>query len=132
MGASSGESGELTAVSTVLERGVVLDWDRWPSLLASVLFAGTNGFTGKEKLVWQDCEVDPASLTENDRKELNVSEMLPASVEEALQALEDDQELVDLLSPELVEKYSSVKHFELKFLGSMEDEEKRQFLIARY
>lgn len=100
--------------------------------LAAVLFAGTNGFTGKEKLVWQDCEVDPASLTENDRKELNVSEMLPASVEEALQALEDDQELVDLLSPELVEKYSSVKHFELKFLGSMEDEERRQFLIARY
>lgn len=100
--------------------------------LASVLFAGTNGFIAKEKLVWQDCEVDPASLTDNDRKELNVSEMLPASVEEALEALEKDEDLTDLLGSELVEKYSSVKQFELKFLGSMEDEERRQFLIARY
>lgn len=100
--------------------------------LASVLFAGTNGFTAKEKLVWQDCEVDPASLTENDRKELNVSEMLPASVEEALDALEADEELSDLLGLELVEKYSAVKQSEHNFLGPMEDEERRKFLIARY
>ncbi|KAK2615713.1 hypothetical protein N8I77_002448 [Diaporthe amygdali] len=100
--------------------------------MAAVLFAGTSGFTAKEKLVWQDCEVDPASLTENDRKELNVSEMLPASVEEALQALEEDEELTGLLGQELVEKYTSVKHFELKSLSSMKDEERRQFLVARY
>ncbi|KKY30392.1 putative glutamine synthetase-like protein [Diaporthe ampelina] len=100
--------------------------------LASVLFAGTSGFTAKEKLVWQDCEVDPAILTENDRKELNVSEMLPASVEEALEALEKDEGLVGLIGSELVEKYSAVKQFELKFLESMQDEERRQFLIARY
>lgn len=100
--------------------------------LASILFAGTSGFTAKEKLAWQDCEVDPASLTENDRKELNVSEMLPRSVEEALGALENDEELTDLLGQELVEKYSSVKQFELKFLESMEDEERRRFLVARY
>lgn len=100
--------------------------------LASVLLAGTNGVTAKEKLIWQDCEVDPASLTQNDRKELNVSEMLPASVEEALRALGDDEELSDLLGSELVERYNSVKQFELKFLESMDDEERRQFLIARY
>lgn len=100
--------------------------------LASILFAGASGFAAKEKLVWQDCEVDPASLTDNDRKELNVSEMLPASVEEAVRALEDDEQMTDLLGQELVEKYSSVKHFELKLLGSMENEERRQFLIARY
>lgn len=100
--------------------------------IASVLFAGTNGVTAKEKLVWEDCEVDPASLTQNDRKELNVSEMLPAGVEEALQALEGDEELTELLSPELVEKYTSVKRFELKFLEPMEDEDRRKFLIERY
>ncbi|KAH8785484.1 hypothetical protein F5883DRAFT_535226 [Diaporthe sp. PMI_573] len=100
--------------------------------LASILFAGVSGFTVKEKLVWQDCEVDPASLTENDRKELNVSEMLPASVEQALEALEKDEELTELLGTELAEKYTSVKQFELKFLESMEDEERRRFLIARY
>ncbi|KAL1865736.1 hypothetical protein Daus18300_007112 [Diaporthe australafricana] len=100
--------------------------------LAAVLFAGTSGFTAKEKLVWQDCEVDPASLTENDRKELNVSKVLPVGVEEALQALEEDEELVGLLGSELVERYTVVKQFELNFLGSMNDEERRQFLIARY
>lgn len=100
--------------------------------LASVLFAGTSGFTAKERLIWQDCEVDPASLTENDRKELNVSKMLPESIEEALEALEKDEELTDLLGSELVDKYSAVKQSEFKFLNSMEAEERRRFLIARY
>lgn len=49
-----------------------------------------------------------------------------------MQALEDDEELTGLLSSELVEKYTSVKQFELNFLGSMKEEERRHFLIARY
>ncbi|KUI74402.1 Protein fluG [Cytospora mali] len=100
--------------------------------MAAVFLAGTSGFKTKEKLIWQDCEVDPANLTENDRKELNVTKMLPASVEEALQALRDDEQMVELLDPELVEKYAVVKEFELKVLGDMNEEERRQWIIARY
>lgn len=100
--------------------------------MAAVLLAGVNGVIIKDKLIWADCEIDPASLTENDRKELNVTQMLPASVEEALQALKDDGELTELLGTELVEKYSAVKEFELKTLGSMKEEERKRWIIARY
>lgn len=100
--------------------------------MAAVLLAGVNGVKMQERLVWADCEVDPATLTENDRKELSVTQMLPASVEEALQALKEDDELTDLLGLELVEKYSAVKEFELKFLATLGDEERKQWTMARY
>lgn len=100
--------------------------------MAAVLLAGTQGFMKKEKLIWEDCEIDPASLTENDRKELNVTQMLPASLEEALEALTEDAELTELLGAELVEKYTAVKEFELKFLNTLEDDERRQWIMARY
>lgn len=100
--------------------------------MAAVFLAGTKGVMAKEKLIWADCEIDPAILTENDRKELNVTQMLPASVEEALQALKEDDELTDLLGTELVEKYSAVKEFELKFLSTLKGEERKQWIMARY
>lgn len=100
--------------------------------LAAVLLAGTNGVIHKETLVWEDCEIDPAKLTENDRKELSVSQMLPASVEEALRALKEDEDMAELLGRELVEKYSAVKEFELKFLGTLTEEERKQWIMDRY
>lgn len=100
--------------------------------LAAVLLAGTNGVINREELTWEDCETDPASLTENDRKELHVSQMLPASVEEALQALKEDEEMAELLGAELAEKYTAVKEFELKFLSTLDDKERKQWIMARY
>lgn len=100
--------------------------------MAAVLFAGVEGVASKEKLIWGDCEVDPAVLSENDRKELNVTEMLPASVEEALKALEEDEVLTESLGSELVEKYTAVKNFELKFLNALPAEERKQWIMARY
>lgn len=100
--------------------------------MAAVFLAGTNGFRAGEELIWQDCEVDPANLTENDRKELNVTDMLPASVEEALHALKEDEELTELLNHELVEKYTAVKQYELEVLSAMGDDERRQWITARY
>jgi len=100
--------------------------------MAAVLFAGVNGVLAKEKLKWRDCEIDPAHLTENDRKELGVEEMLPGSVEEALNALKQDEELVEWLGPELVERYTALKEFELTFLVRMGEEERRQWLMERY
>lgn len=86
----------------------------------------------KEPMVWNDCEIDPANLTENDRKELNVTEMLPANLEEALEALKGDEEIVGLLGEELVEKYVAVKGFELGLLGKMSKEERKRWMMARY
>ncbi len=100
--------------------------------MGAVLLAGINGVTSHEKLVWQDCEIDPANLTENDRKELHVVEKLPRSLEEALAALKSDEELIEWLGTALVEKYAASKEFEMTFLGGMNDDERRQWIMERY
>ncbi|KAM7223362.1 hypothetical protein V8F06_001239 [Rhypophila decipiens] len=100
--------------------------------MGAVLLAGTHGVKNREKMTWGDCEIDPAKLTGNDRKELGVKEMLPASVEEALKALKDDEELVGYLGEELVERYVALKGFEMDFLGEMTEDERRGWLLERY
>lgn len=100
--------------------------------MGAVLLAGTHGVRNKEKMIWGDCEIDPAKLTGNDRKELGVKEMLPGSVEEALNALKADEELVGYIGEELVERYVALKGFELDFLGEMTEDERRGWLLERY
>lgn len=100
--------------------------------IAAVLFAGTKGLVDREPLTWGDCEIDPAKLTGNDRRELGVSEMLPGNVEEALAALREDADMVEMMGAELVERYVAMKEFEVGFLGEMGDEERRQWLMERY
>lgn len=100
--------------------------------MGAILLAGTNGVIAREKLVWRDCEVDPAEATENDRKELHITEMLPAKMEEALEALQGDEELVEYLGEELVERYVAVKEAELKLIGGMDDGQQWQWITERY
>jgi len=100
--------------------------------LAAVLLAGTNGVVTAEPLTLGDCEMDPASLTDNDRKELGVSEMLPAGLEEALGALKADDELIRLLGSDVVDRYVSVKETELEFLNKLKEDERRQWIMERY
>jgi hypothetical protein len=46
--------------------------------------------------------------------------------------LKQDEELVEWLGPELVERYTALKEFELTFLVRMGEEERRQWLMERY
>jgi glutamine synthetase len=101
-------------------------------VVAAVLFAGIKGVVDREVLTWGDCEIDPAKMTENDRKELGVEEMLPGSVAEGLEALRADVELAVLMGRELVERFVAVKEFEMETFGDMGDEERRQWLMERY
>ncbi|KEY73560.1 hypothetical protein S7711_09820 [Stachybotrys chartarum IBT 7711] len=100
--------------------------------LAAILSAGTSGVVAKEPLVWGDCEIDPAKLTEAQKEDLGVSQMFPANLTEALQALQEDKELSCLLNPLLVEHYVRVKTAELAFLDPMSAEERRQWILERY
>lgn len=100
--------------------------------LSALLAGGMIGIKNEIPLTWGDCEVDPASLTENDRRELNVEEMLPLSLDEALAALGEDEELIGLLGEELVERYVAVKEAETKFLADLTEEQRREWIIARY
>ncbi|KAL2157697.1 hypothetical protein VTH06DRAFT_5180 [Thermothelomyces fergusii] len=100
--------------------------------VAAVLFAGVKGAVDREPLVWGDCEIDPAKLTANDRRELGVTQMLPADLGEALGALKEDAELVGLMGAELVERHVAVKSFEMEILAKMSDDERKVWLIDRF
>lgn len=100
--------------------------------VAAILFAGIKGYNDGEEMVWGDCEIDPAKLTANDRKELGVSKMLPGSLEEALAALKGDEELTEMLGMELVERYVAIKEYELGVLNEMGEEERKEWLMERY
>ncbi|TDZ26762.1 Protein fluG [Colletotrichum orbiculare MAFF 240422] len=100
--------------------------------LAALLGAGTHGFAEREELAWGDCEVDPAALTANDRRELGVGEMLPADLGEALRALGEDGVMCDVLGEEMVQRYTAVKEAEMKLLASVSPDERRQWIMERY
>ncbi|KAL1878783.1 hypothetical protein VTK73DRAFT_7540 [Phialemonium thermophilum] len=100
--------------------------------VGAVLLAGTRGVAVQERLVWGDCEIDPARLTDNDRVELNVTQMLPGNLEEALAALQADDELVGSVGADLVERYVAIKEAELVLLGDMSVDQRRQWILERY
>ncbi|KAH7305268.1 hypothetical protein B0I35DRAFT_493227 [Stachybotrys elegans] len=100
--------------------------------LAAILGAGTIGVSEKIRLVWKDCEVDPATLTEAQRQELGITTQLPQNLKEALDALQADDRIVELLHPTVVKRHVDIKQGEIALLDSMADEERRQWVIARF
>ncbi|KAI1413006.1 hypothetical protein F5Y13DRAFT_162262 [Hypoxylon sp. FL1857] len=100
--------------------------------VAGILAAGTKGAIDKTPLTFRDCEADPASLTETQRKELGVTEMLPQSLDEALEALRTDEDLVNVLHSGAVQRYIDTKTAETAFLAPMDPEERREWILERY
>jgi glutamine synthetase len=100
--------------------------------IAAILAAGTKGVADKEKMVWGDCLIDPANLSEKEREELGVTQKLPKDVTEAMKALADDDVLIELLGNELVNRYQGIKKAEFELLAGMSVEERREWIIERY
>lgn len=100
--------------------------------VAAILGAGTKGVIDKTPLAFRDCEVDPSGLTELQRKELGITEMLPQSLEEALEVLEADKDLTNILHPDAVKRYIDTKNAEIAFLAPMSPEERRAWILERY
>lgn len=100
----------------------------------AVLAAGLDSITRTKTSVdrWGDCTGDPAKLSELDRSELGITEMFPADLGEALQALELDHKTTGFLTKEFVERYTTVKTAEIALLSGMSDEERRTWIMARY
>ena len=87
-------------------------------LLAAVIGAGMDGV--KRGLELPEAEQEnPASLDEEYRQNRGIHR-LPESVEEALEAFENDQFLLDLFGKERVKAYLTVKRFELDHFNKLE------------
>lgn len=103
--------------------------------LSALLAAGILGLSANESpttYTEQDVAVNPARLDEHARAELGITQMLPRSLGEAMDALRRDAALNEVLAPELVRDYLAMKQSERDMLGGMGDEERRRFLIERY
>ena len=100
--------------------------------LGAILGAGLQGILDKEPLTLKDCLKDPATLTERERDELGISERLPQSIGEALECLDHDIPLREILGEAAVDTYLTVKNTECDALQKMEAGRRRNWLIERY
>jgi glutamine synthetase len=100
--------------------------------LAAIILAGVQGLADNERLALGDCTKDPALLSSSEREELNISVRIPRSIQEALEALHQDEELTGLLGSEVVERYTEVKKAETAILEEMGVDERWQWIMERY
>ncbi|TGO47975.1 hypothetical protein BCON_0256g00030 [Botryotinia convoluta] len=100
--------------------------------LAAVIGAGVEGVISKDKMTWLDCHMNPAELSQADRDDYNIEEMLPCTLDEALAALKIDQGMYKILGEAVVVTYIAMKQGELELMNSMKDEQRRNWLIERY
>lgn len=75
---------------------------------------------------------NPSKMDDRQRREYGIERRLPEAIDTALHALEQDQELKDVLAEGLVEHYIIMKKEEQKILMSMPQHERRIWLIERY
>lgn len=100
--------------------------------IAAFIAAGTQGVTDGIDLVQQDCRSDPAQLSVVERNDLGIRTALPETLRGSLEALSTDQILQTHLGVAFVARYRQLKSAESAFLEAMGDDERREWIIARY
>ncbi|EPE08166.1 glutamine synthetase-like protein [Ophiostoma piceae UAMH 11346] len=100
--------------------------------LAALFYVGVYGIADQTQLTLSDCTTDPAGLMPEERRELGITTMLPASLDEALAALADDHIVSGLIGRDVVERYIEVKRAELSLYSSMHAHEFREWITERY
>jgi glutamine synthetase len=78
------------------------------------------------------CVANPARLDDAGLEKYGITQRLPQTLEEALQALERDEILTGLLPQDMITNYAVMKRTEQDMLSKMEDWERRIWLIERY
>lgn len=100
--------------------------------MAAIIGAGVRGVADGADLNWKDCGKDPATLSKEERKELGITKGFPTTLEEALDELEEDDMLEDVLEKEVVARYIGVKKAEMGLFNGLGADEMQGWLIERY
>ena len=101
--------------------------------LSAIIAAGLLGLSsGQTEFPQQDVSVNPSTLDEQGRAQYGIEQKMPASLDEALAALQGDGRLNEALAQGLVHDYLVMKNGEQKKLGGMSEGDRRVFLIERY
>lgn len=100
--------------------------------LSAIIGAGLKGVLDEKTLAMGDCQVDPAAMDKDQRKELGIEYQLPKSIHESLNCLREDKILREIVGQDVVETYLAVKKVETEMLDAMDPDERRYWLIERY
>lgn len=100
--------------------------------MAAILGAGLQGVLDAEPLSSSDCLGDPALMDDTDREGHGIMQMMPKDLREAMQFLEKDVSLGDIMGHSFVKTYLRVKTAEMEMLEAMSAEDRRQFMLERY
>ncbi|KAE8396402.1 hypothetical protein BDV23DRAFT_143951 [Aspergillus alliaceus] len=101
-------------------------------VLSALLSAGIDGMRANLPLRGGHCHKGAAQLSAEEREALGVKDTLPTTLDNSLAFLAGDHIMRDLLGPDLVSSYTSLKKGEAVFLRAMEQDERRRWLIARH
>ncbi|KAL5334826.1 hypothetical protein BJX70DRAFT_345663 [Aspergillus crustosus] len=100
--------------------------------MAAFLTAGYFGVKEDRPLTIKDCEYDAATLDDAGRRALGITTKLPNTLAKSLEALASNEALQELLGPNLVKNYITVKRAESEKLNTMDERARRKWLVERY
>ena len=78
------------------------------------------------------CTENPTKLSEQERQRLGITKKLPASISEALEAAESDEDVSEALGNNIYIHYLAMKKDEQEMLRQMPEQERRIWLMERY
>lgn len=100
--------------------------------MAALVAAGLVGLRDQIPLAQEDTPVDVSTIDEEERKDLGITERLPNTLEKSLTYLSKDKSLINMLGQDLVDDYLAVKKAEMDMLNGMDEETRKNWLMARY
>lgn len=100
--------------------------------MAAIITAGIGGVAGREKLIWGDCQADPATLSGEDRDALGITTRLPQTLKESLGCMASDIDFVTSIGVDVVRRYIDVKSAEMALLDGMDAHDRKEWIIDRY
>ncbi|PSN62633.1 developmental protein-like protein fluG [Corynespora cassiicola Philippines] len=101
--------------------------------LGAIIGAGLLGLkAGVLDFPQKDVPYNPSTLDEEGLASYGITEKMPATIEEAIVALDKDVELKEMLAEGLIHDFIIMKESEQKMLNRMPDDERRVWLIERY
>lgn len=100
--------------------------------LCALLGAGVDGIRARLPLTGGNCLKAAASMSAEEREALGIKDLLPTVLDNSLVALQQDAQLQELMGPIMVSSYLSLKKGEAQFFRAMPEDQRRNWLIARY
>ncbi len=98
--------------------------------LGALLAAGLDGVR-RALDPGEPVEVDPGNLSDDERERRGI-QRLPQSLDAALDALQHDSVLLDVLGPQLATAYIAVKRLEASYFAERTAEEEARAHVYKY